>query len=122
MHCAYGIGDLYYTYSEICPILALALHTFGISFRTCKDADRTKLFTGTPYELFTKWLGDALSSMEIPGYKAGDFGTHSFHKGATTYTAGFIGGPSVVSIFLRAGWSLAGRTIQQIFVVGNGET
>jgi hypothetical protein len=32
--------------------------------------------------------------------------THSFRKGIATYCSGFIGGPSVIAIILRAGWSL----------------
>ncbi len=35
-----------------------------------------------------------------------DFGTHSFRKGVASYVAGVIGGPGIVAIFLRAGWSL----------------
>ena len=35
-----------------------------------------------------------------------DVGTHSFRKGVATFCSGFIGGPSVIAIFLRAGWSL----------------
>jgi hypothetical protein len=33
-------------------------------------------------------------------------GTHSVLKGSVTYCTGMICGPSVVQIFLRAGWSL----------------
>lgn len=40
------------------------------------------------------------------GLKPEDFEIHSFRKGIATYAAGFICGPSIVSIFLRAGWSL----------------
>lgn len=47
-----------------------------------------------------------MASVNELGLKVEDFGTHSFRKGVATYTAGFIGGPSIISIFLRAGWSL----------------
>lgn len=90
---------------EICIILALALHVFSISFRIDND-DKSKLFMGSPYDVFTKWLPTALIDIANLGYTITDFGTHSFRKGITTFCAGFIGGPSVIAIFLRAGWSL----------------
>jgi hypothetical protein len=90
---------------EICPILALALHVFAVSFRPDNDA-KSLIFLGTPYEVFTKWLTTALSEIPDLGFNVSDFGTHSFRKGITSFCAGFIGGPSVIAIFLRAGWSL----------------
>jgi hypothetical protein len=90
---------------EICPILALSLHVFSTSFRPDND-DKTLLFVGTPYELFSKWLGTALKKIPDLGFCESDFGTHSFRKGIASFCAGFIGGPSVIAIFLRAGWSL----------------
>jgi hypothetical protein len=44
--------------------------------------------------------------LNIMGYEVTDFGTHSFRKGVASYCAGYIGGPSIIAIFLRAGWSL----------------
>lgn len=90
---------------EVCPILALALHVFCMAFRA-ENEDKNKLFTGTPYDIFSKWLPTALGTIDNLGYSIGDFGTHSCRKGIASYCAGFIGGPSVISIFLRAGWSL----------------
>ena len=47
--------------------------------------------------------------------KKKNIGTHSIRKGAATYTSsGCTGGPSIVSIILRAGWSLGG-TMERYF-------
>jgi hypothetical protein len=35
-----------------------------------------------------------------------DISSHSVRKGSATYCSSFIGGPSWISLFLRAGWSL----------------
>ena len=56
--------------------------------------------------LFSKWLSAALSEVDLLGASENDFGTHSFRKGIASYCAGMLDGPPVVSIFLRAGWSL----------------
>lgn len=90
---------------EICVVLALALHIFGVSFRPDND-DKQKLFVGDPYEVFTKWLSNALEGIGELGYDAREFGTHSFRKGITTHCGSMISGPSVIAVFLRAGWSL----------------
>jgi len=89
----------------ICPILALALHVFSTSFRPEND-DKNKIFVGVPYDIFTKWLGSSLAQLPLLGHSVKDFGTHSFRKGIASFCAGFIGGPSVIAIYLRAGWSL----------------
>lgn len=88
-----------------CPILALGLYLFSYSFRINED-DKTKLFVKDPYHIFVKWFEQALQSVSNLGYSIEDFGTHSFRKGVTTYCSGFLGGPSVIAIFLRAGWTL----------------
>ncbi len=89
---------------HICPILALALQIFSTTFRAKGE---TNVFgAGNPYELFGKWLSDTLKKISNLGFEINDFGTHSFRKGAATYCSGFLGGPSIVAIFLRAGWSL----------------
>jgi hypothetical protein len=88
-----------------CPILATALYLFSYSFRVDED-DKTKLFVKDPYNIFVKWFEVALQSISNLGYSISDFGTHSFRKGVTTYCSGFLGGPTVIAIFLRAGWTL----------------
>jgi hypothetical protein len=88
-----------------CPILALGLYLFGVHFREGHE-DLDLLFEGNVYETFTKFLKEALPTLQAISRDPKRYGTHSFRKGVSTYCAGFIGGPSVVSIFLRAGWSL----------------
>jgi hypothetical protein len=52
---------------EICPILALALHFFAIAFRRQAD-DKTKIFLGTPYDVFKKWLPETLQNIALYEY------------------------------------------------------
>jgi hypothetical protein len=89
----------------VCPILALGIFLYGIHFRDSNDK-LDKLFQGNPYETFAKYLCEALPDMQSIAKNPEDYGTHSFRKGIATYCSGFIGGPSIVSVFLRAGWSL----------------
>jgi hypothetical protein len=89
----------------VCPILSIALHLFSISFRP-ENEYKNLVYIGAPYDVFTKWLSSSLEELELLGHSPKDFGTHSFRKGIATYCSGFIGGPSIIAIFLRAGWSL----------------
>jgi hypothetical protein len=98
---------------SICPILSLALHVFGMSFRV-DNLDTATIFPGSPYDVFSKWLPEAVIETGAIGVTASDFGTHSFRKGVTSYCAGFIGGAPITAIFLRAGWSLG--EVQQRYI------
>jgi len=90
----------------ICPILALGLHVFSNAFRT-ENGNKDKLFlSNSPYDGFCKWFSSALQAMSNLGFAPEDFGTHSFRKGIASFVAGFIGGPGIITIFLRAGWSV----------------
>jgi hypothetical protein len=90
----------------ICPILALALHIFGNAFRADGE-DKDKVFLSRcSYDNFCKWFAIALKTMSNLGFQPEDFGTHSFRKGISSFVAGFIGGPGIITIFLRAGWSV----------------
>jgi hypothetical protein len=60
-------------------------------------------------------LADALNTktgkefLSECGLSPSDIGTHSIRKGASTYVcSGCTGGPSIVSVCLRCGWSLGG--------------
>ena len=101
---------------SICPVLALALHMFP-SFRSDNE-DTDKIFLGTTYDVFSKWMSDALSSLQNLGFDVKDFGTHSFRKGIVTMCSGFIAGPSVIAIFIRAGWSLG--NVRERYILGSG--
>jgi hypothetical protein len=89
----------------VCPILALALHVFSNAFRV-DGVNKDKIFLSTgSYDIFCKWFALALRALSNLGFQPEDFGTHSFRKGITSFVSGFIGGPGIISIFLRAGWS-----------------
>ncbi len=73
---------------------------------------------------FSKWLTKILRAlseterMEL-GVLIEEFGTHSCRKGVATYLSSNPAGPSMVSIFLRAGWSL-GNVQQRYLFAGAG--
>lgn len=99
----------------ICPILAMGLHFFSISYRETGD-DHSKIFVGTiSYDNFSRWLRETLGGVEILGFKPDDYGTHSYRKGAATHCAGFIGGPSIITIYLRAEWTFG--TVQDRYLL-----
>ena len=49
------------------------------------------------------------------GAKRSDIGTHSARNGAPTFALSMSGGPTPVSVFLRAGWSLCNVKDRYIF-------
>ena len=71
---------------HICPILALGMYVFSFGFRV-EGEDQSKLFLGSTYENYTKWLGEALECMghENASVESEDYGTYSFRKGAASY-------------------------------------
>ena len=80
----------------------------------------TRLFLGTDTESkFSKWLDKILKGLNVVqqailGSDICDFGTHSNRKGVATYVSSCPAGPSMISIFLRAGWSLG--SVQQRYI------
>lgn len=92
---------------HVCPILALALYIFSDGFH---DRDEPSYLFGkqaNALSCFTKWLKATCDANESEllqmGIAIADLGTHSFRKGAATYLAGFVAGPTVIAIYLRAG-------------------
>lgn len=83
------------------------------------------LFHGIkPEGRFSKWLTSAIESvahLAIAGLIAFEIGTNSFRKGVATYVAGSPAGPSAISIYLRAGWSLGAVTSRYIFAGQGGD-
>jgi hypothetical protein len=94
----------------ICSVLALAVYIFCKPFRN--PTDRALLFDGTRCEkLFSDSLATVINGLSegdkiLLGAKPEDIGTHSNRKGASTYALSVIGGPSPVTVFIRAGWSI----------------
>jgi hypothetical protein len=118
----------------ICPVLALAV----IVFTRCIKHDPTipanstsrpsfRIFDGAFSEArFSEVLGRCIASLpesaqlQLGGEKK-QLGTHSVRKGAATYCAGMINGPSTVQVFLRAGWSLGNVQDRYLFAGAGGD-
>ena len=118
----------------ICPVLALAVLVFTRVLRY--DPDGTsgqeslpnyRLFDGTKSEsrfsdLFKKTVAllPQSEAQQLGGGK-GELGTHSVRKGAATYCAGMVNGPTPVHIYLRAGWNLGGVQDRYLFAGSGGD-
>ena len=109
----------------ICPILSLAVYILSRPFRN--EGVHPALFDGPDQsDRYSKILGDVLSQLPDSlashlGAQRGDIGTHSARKGAPTFALSIPGGPSPVSIFLRAGWSLGNLKDRYIFAGEGGD-
>jgi hypothetical protein len=55
------------------------------------------------------------------GCRADQIGTHSIRKGSASYCAGLVNGPSIVQVFLRAGWSLGQVQDRYLFAAAGGD-
>lgn len=85
-----------------CWITALAVYL------ACNPMqDQGKLFPGANQKnRFHKALDRAFAKINVPTER---LGTHSIRKGVATFAcSGSTGGPSIVSVCLRCGWSLGG--------------
>jgi hypothetical protein len=51
--------------------------------------------------------------------KFSEIGTHSIRKGVTTFLNALTNGPSALSVYLRAGWSL-GNVVNRYILGGQG--
>jgi hypothetical protein len=95
----------------ICPILSLAIH-----FLCNGVVEAGKIFNGTAqYDRYSKMLRRLFEHEGVAaflrnvGLDPKELGTHSIRKGATTYcTSGSTQSPSVIAIYLRAGWKVEG--------------
>jgi hypothetical protein len=120
---------------SICPVLALAVLVFTRVLRhdpTQVDSDDTtlpnfRIFDGAHSEArFSDVLGRTIGSLpviDLPrlGGEKKQLGTHSVRKGAASYCAGMINGPSTVQVFLRAGWSLGNVQDRYLFAGAGGD-
>lgn len=118
----------------ICPVLALAVLTFT---RVAKhDPTHTAASTGPPnYRIFngghnesrfSEVLGRIIAAVPDThlsqlGSDKKQLGTHSVRKGAASYCAGMVNGPSTVQVFLRAGWSLGNVQDRYLFAGAGGD-
>ena len=95
----------------ICPILALALWVICCTSLR-RDDNNDRLFEGTFCDdKFGDWLLSILrvlspEQLATLALNILDVGSHSIRKGVATFLSNICGGPSMVSIFIRIGWSL----------------
>jgi hypothetical protein len=117
----------------ICPVLALAVLTFVRSLRH----DPTSVDSAAPpsFRVFdgpdsnARWSSTLArtiacvppSDTYLLGGEKKQLGTHSVRKGAATYCAGMVNGPSAVQLFLRAGWSLGNVHDRYLFAGAGGD-
>jgi hypothetical protein len=117
----------------ICPVLALAVLIFVRSLR--HDPSSTDSTAPASYRVFDGPSSNArfsetlqriiaavpASDVHLLGGEKKRLGTHSVRKGGVTYSLGKINGPSVVHIFLRAGWSLGNVQDRYVFASAGGD-
>lgn len=93
---------------HICPILSFAIYLFTRGYD--RGGSKTRIFSGEAESRFSKWLHKLCADNKVvlmnQGIEVSMIGTHSFRKGVASYLSGTPGGPTAISIYLRAGWSL----------------
>jgi hypothetical protein len=119
---------------SICPVLALAILTFVRSLRHDPDSSSSpdstpnfRVFDGSnSSSRFSEVLLRIItavpaSEVHLLGGEKKQLGTHSVRKGAASYCAGMMNGPSTVQVFLRAGWSLGNVQDRYLFAGAGGD-
>jgi hypothetical protein len=94
---------------HICPILSFAVYIFTRGYE--RQGSKRTIFAGDSVESkFSKWLSNICEEnkdiLQSQGVEISMIGTHSFRKGIASFLSGTPGGPTAISIYLRAGWSL----------------
>jgi hypothetical protein len=93
---------------NICPILSFAVYIFTRGYE--REGSKRTIFAGDAESRFSKWLGNLCTENKDlllnQGVEISMIGTHSFRKGIASFLSGTPGGPTAISIYLRAGWSL----------------
>ena len=93
---------------SICPILSFAIYIFTRGYE--REGSKMTIFAGDAESRFSKWLANVCSKNKelllTQGIDISMIGTHSFRKGIASFLSGTPGGPTAISIYLRAGWSL----------------
>jgi len=100
-----------------CTSVGVALALYLITHPSIEE-DGNMLFPGSPgsqKKRFSESLNKLLEQTEMKefltcyGLTPKSFGSHSFRKGAATFaTSGCTGGPSLISVCIRAGWAVGG--------------
>ena len=101
----------------ICPVLSLAFY-----FSCCcnlPQSGQSRLFLGwDQYQRFLEMLSclirDHKAEVSELGVNPKMIGTHSIRKGAVTYMSSLPGGPSILSVCIRAGWTMA--TVKDVYM------
>ena len=92
----------------ICPILSFAVYIFTRGYE--REGSKMTIFAGDAESRFSKWLHNLCNTnkdlLKNQGIDISMIGTHSFRKGIASFLSGTPGGPTAISIYLRAGWSL----------------
>jgi hypothetical protein len=118
----------------ICPVLALAILVFVRSLRhdpasnsSADSSPNFRVFDGSSNcARFSEVLLRTItavptSDVHLLGGERKQLGTHSVRKGAASYCAGMMNGPSTVQVFLRAGWSLGNVQDRYLFAGAGGD-
>jgi hypothetical protein len=110
----------------ICPMLALSVMVFLRTYVTVNPSQpEIPLFEGSDQEdRFSHILSTVLTvlpdTVEL-GAKKSDIGTHSTRKAVLSFVMSMPGGPSSVSAYLRADWSLGNVQDRYIFEGQGGD-
>ncbi|KAL7572574.1 hypothetical protein ACA910_000392 [Epithemia clementina (nom. ined.)] len=93
----------------VCPVLALSMY-FCCCFNLPQTHDM-QLFPGNlQHDHFKNCLERVLvehsESLLVLGYQPGDIGTHSIHKGATTFVLSLPGGPPLTAVCIQGRWMM----------------
>ncbi len=108
----------------ICPVLALSICVFTTPI---VPTPHPSLFCGSNQEgRYGKILQSVISTLPDSeaaslGCKKEEIGTHSGRKGPSTFALSLPGGPSPVTTYLRAGWSLGNVQDRYIFAGEGGD-
>jgi hypothetical protein len=93
---------------HICPILSFAVYTFTRGYE--REGSKRTIFAGDAESRFSKWLGNLCTENKDlllnQGVQISMIGTHSFRKSIASFLSGTPNGPTAISIYSRAGWSL----------------
>ncbi|KAH9112692.1 hypothetical protein AeMF1_013012 [Aphanomyces euteiches] len=107
----------------ICPVLSMAVLVFSRGANL--NSSTTLLFGANAKEKFSSWLLKTATKFKDEllclGVSVKEVGTHSFRKGVASELSNSHGGPTPVSVHLRAGWTLGPVQGRYIFSGSGGD-